>query len=95
MLGQVIKHPEAVLEFGINWRDPQTGPWLADGEDIITSTWTIPAGLTADSDEVVDGAAVVWLSGGTLGASYVIENKMSTNQGRTDVRSVEVVVRSR
>lgn len=95
MLGQVIKDPEAVLDYGIDWRDPEKGPWLAAGEDIVSSTWIVPAGITKNSDGHNGSVTTIWLSGGTLGQAYALTNRITTNQGRTDDRTIEVVVRDR
>jgi hypothetical protein len=39
--------------------------------------------------------ALVWLSGGAAGQSYVITNRITTAQNRTDDRSIQIVVRQR
>lgn len=86
-----VKDPAAKLEYGWDW-----GPWLlAVGDELTTSTWTVPVGLTKGT-EVVNGSAVaVWLSGGTLGEDYTVVNRVTTLGGRTDERSFKVHVRDR
>jgi len=56
-----IKDPDSVLDYAVNWLT-----WL-DGDTISASSWTIPTGLTEDSDTFGDSTATVWLSGGTVG----------------------------
>ena len=84
------KDPDAVLDYTIDWSD-----WLASGETISTSTWTIPTGLTEDSETETTTTATVWLSGGTEGTSYTITNEIVTSQSRTANRSLYIRVEER
>lgn len=97
---EFLKDPDAVLDYVFNW-----GEWLANGEEIVTSTfyidgvlsstvpWTIA--LVPDSTAVTLLTATIWLSGGTLGERYTITNRIVTDQGRTDDRSAVVRVSDR
>ena len=89
-VAQYLKDPDAVLDYGFDWSD-----WLADGETISTSTWTIPTGLTEDSETETTTATKVWLSGGTAGTDYTVSNKIVTSDGRTDERSMTIRVQER
>jgi hypothetical protein len=91
------KDPDAVLDYGFNWNDPSApgGPWLATGETISTSAWTIPDGLTKGNEAHDDSITVVWLSGGTAGQSYTVTNRITSSAGRTDDRSFEIAVEER
>lgn len=83
-----IKDPEAVLDYSIDWSD-----WL--GADVISSsTWTVPSGITKDSDSSTATVAIIWLSGGTDNTSYKLTNKIVTVAGRTALRSITVIVRA-
>lgn len=84
------KDPASVLDYGIDWSD-----WLASGEIISTSTWTVPTGITKDSDSKGDESTIVWLSGGTAGMAYEITNKITTSDSRTVERTIEVIVEQR
>lgn len=86
----LVKDPEAVLDYGFDWSD-----WLADGETITDSTWSVSAGLTKDSDSFNDTATTIWLSGGTAGSSYTITNHITTSAGREDDRSHVLKVKDR
>jgi len=81
------KDPQAVLDFGFNW-----SLWLATGETITASTWTVETGLTEDSDAKNDTQTTVWLSGGTAGNIYKAVNKIVTSASRTDERTLEIRV---
>lgn len=85
-----IKDPNASLQYGVSWAS-----WLAAGEQITTSTWIVPAGITGGTQSNTTTAATIRLSGGTAGQSYAITNRISTNQGNTDDRTITIVVRDR
>jgi hypothetical protein len=84
------KDPDAVLDYRVDWSQ-----WLAAGETITVSTWVVPAGITKNSDSLAGSAATVWLSGGMAGTTYRVTNRITTNQGRTDDRSMTITVRDR
>lgn len=84
------KDPNAVLDFQIDWSD-----WLAAGETISTSSWTVPSGITRDSDSENNTAATIWLSGGTAGTNYDCINRIVTSAGRTDDRTLRVRCKDR
>ena len=55
---------------------------LPTGDDIETSTWTVPDGLD-DSDDAISGQSVtIFLTGGTSGTEYTIWNQSTTEAGR-------------
>jgi len=84
------KDPNAVLDYAIDWSS-----WLATGETISTSDWTVPSGITKDSNEKDDTSTKIWLSGGTDGQTYTIVNRITTSADRTDDRSFDVIVENR
>lgn len=84
-----VKDPASVLDYVWDWTS-----WLGD-DTILSSTWTVPAGLTKTSQVNTSTTATVWLSGGTAGQSYAVTNRITTTQGRTDERTMQIVVRDR
>lgn len=84
------KDPSSVLDYGIDWSE-----WLATGETISTSTWTVPTGITEDSSSKSDTSTLIWLSGGTAGNVYELTNKIVTTGGRTCERSIMIIVEER
>jgi hypothetical protein len=84
------KDPDAVLDYRWDWT-----AWLADGEAISTSVVLAPAGITLDSDTNDTTSTTAWLSGGTNGTDYDVVNRISTNQGRTDDRTMRIHVMQR
>ena len=83
------KDPNAVLDYGIDWTR-----WLA-GDQIATSEWIIPTGLTKMADSKTATSATVWLSGGSVGQSYTVTNRITTAAGRTEDRSFTIRVEER
>ena len=83
------KDPNAVLDYSIDWTR-----WLA-GDQIATSEWIIPSGLTKMADSKTSTSATVWLSGGSVGQSYTVTNRITTAAGRTEDRSFTIRVEER
>lgn len=83
------KDPQSVLDYQIDW-----SKWLR-GDTIASSTWTVRAGITKTDEDFTDTTATIWLSGGTVGMSYLLTNTITTVGGRTDERSIQVIVRDR
>jgi hypothetical protein len=77
----------AVLDFAWDWSN-----WLAPLETIVTSTVTASPGISVDSSTNSTSKVTVWLSGGTSGRIYTVTNLISTNQGRTDERTITIRV---
>lgn len=83
------KDPDALLDYGHDW-----APWL--GADTIgTATWTVPAGLTKEAESHTTTTATVWVSGGTVGATYQVTCHITTAGGREDDRSLFLYVQER
>ncbi len=74
------KDPNAVEPFTWNWDDVLSEPSTA--ETISTSDFTVPSGITEDSDSKTTTTATVVLSGCSAG-SYDILNRITTSGGRT------------
>lgn len=89
MADTFIKDPDEVLDYV---RD-----WSADlgADTIATSVWTVPDGLTKDSDTNTTTTATIWLSGGTLGANYEVLNRITTAGGRTFDKTLRFRIRSK
>ncbi len=83
------KDPNAVLEYTNNWAD-----WLGV-DTIATSAWTVPTGITKDSDSSSSTATTIWLSGGSAGTKYSLTNRITTAAGRTEDRTIRISVQER
>ncbi len=83
------KDPNAILDYTIDWTR-----WLAS-DQVATSEWLVPTGLTKVGDSKTASSATVWLSGGTAGQSYMVTNRITTTGGRTEDRSFTIRVEER
>ena len=84
------KDPDEVLDYELDW-----STHLDTGDTISSSTWTVPAGLTKNSDTNGDSTTTIWLQGGTEGTTYTLLNEIVTAGGRTEQQSVTLSVRSK
>lgn len=82
------KDPDAVKDYVIDWETN----YLETDDEIATSVWSVPSGITKDSDSNSTGTTTIWLSGGTAGSSYELVNRITTTGGRTDDRTIVIIV---
>lgn len=92
----ITKSPSGVLDYPVDLLAEPPGPWLEVGETILSATATAEAGISIISATPTPvGAAtriVVWLEGGTIGATYLVSVTFTTSKSRTDTRSFRVRV---
>lgn len=84
------KDPGEVIDYTIDW-DAELGA----SETISgTPTWTVPAGITKDSQSNTTTTTTIWLSGGTGGNEYVLTCQIVSNNAtpRTHEKSIVVPV---
>ena len=86
---QLLKSPDATLDYLIDWSG-----WL-NGDTIASSTFSVPTGITKDSQMNTTTEALVWLSGGSIGTSYLLKNEIITVGGRTESRYFNIKVEAR
>jgi len=86
------KDPNAVLNYDFDWSD-----WLGTGEVISSIDVAADTGLTVDSSSNTDDTVTVTLSGGTVGESYTVRCRITTNSSpaQTDDRSMTVTIAER
>lgn len=82
------KDPDSIIDYGTDWGNAEYGSWLADGETIVTSSWVVPTGLTSVSESNTTTETAIFLSGGTVGETYTLTNRVTTSAGRTEDRSM-------
>ena len=85
----IEKGPNETLDYWIDW--PTSDVSLA--EAIVTHVWTIPAGITKVSQVDAAHKSTVFLSGGTLGARYVVSCRATTNSSPAKVLERAFTVR--
>jgi hypothetical protein len=84
------KDPDAVLDYTWDW-----SLWLQTDEVIVSHQIIVPTGIALDSSDADDERVTGWLSDGTNGQTYTVTCRVSTDQGRTDDRSIAVYVLNR
>ena len=85
-----VKDSDAVLDFEFGWAD-----WLGNAETIASYVITASPGISVDSDTFTTSAVTVWLSGGAANQPYTVACRITTNQGRTDERTMTIRVVNR
>ncbi len=85
------KDPTEVKDYDINWL-PELGP----ADTVASSVWTIIAGtgLTINSNIFTTTLTKVWLSGGTLGQTYLLSNTITSAGGRTETETATLRIRT-
>jgi hypothetical protein len=81
--------PDAALDFRFDW-----STWLGDAEEISSHTVTSTAGLTVDTSTTDGSTVTAWVSGGEIG-NQTVSCLVTTNQGRTDERTIQINVQER
>ena len=90
-----VKDPDATLNYGVDWEK-----WL-EGSDIITaSEWRIEsdhsgADISIESKDFSDVETEVFISGGAEGQEYKLINKIETQDGKIDERTLRIVIEER
>ena len=83
------KDPDSTLDFNVNWEE-----WL-ENDLIIDSIWIISpsTGLQIESTLFAStGLTTVFVKSGTLNTKYLITNSITTQLGRKDDRTFEVII---
>lgn len=89
MADEYPKDPGAVLDWVFDWTR-----WLQEGETITDSSFSASAGITINSDTHSNTYTTVWLQGGAQKV-YSLTNTITTNQNRTDKRTITIKVKNR
>lgn len=84
------KDPAEVKDYDINWL-PELGT-----DTIVSSVWAIVAGtgLVINSNQFSTTRTKVWLSGGTLGQTYLLKNTITTALGDTEVETATLGIKA-
>lgn len=93
MANAFVKDPNSVEWFGVDWTERLQGDDLFAADSVASSTWVIPSGLTQADAMSMTKAAGVKLSGGTVGSTYKVVNRITTAvNGETLDGTLEIVV---
>ena len=95
------KDPDAILIYTFDWTNggPNDGSldddgWL-QGATISSSSFIIHADLNNVIDTNTTTTASIKLSGGKNGKNYIVTNRIVTNGGETEDRSIQINVKQR
>lgn len=85
----ITKDPDATLDYTLDW-----STWL--GADTIASVaWTLPSGITLETQSNTTTTATAWISGGSAGVTYRVTCRITTAGSRIDDRSFRLNVAER
>jgi hypothetical protein len=88
--------PDSNLDYGFNW---QARGWLALGETITSSSWTVNFGVTLSNPQNLSGITSVFVRGGSVGTIYKLVNTISTTASdgltRSDSRTIILSCKNR
>jgi hypothetical protein len=86
------KDPDAVLDYVIDFAEK----WLAAGDEILNVDVAVAAGdVVIDDFTEADGVVTAWISGGTVDTLAKVRYRVTTAQGRTDDRTLELTIQER
>jgi len=85
---QLTKSPGSNLDFSWDWNSwlDYNGDGIAD-ENVLSSAWSVPAGVVNNGEVLTANVAGIWLSGGTVGQLYRVVNTITTVAGRVETRT--------
>ena len=85
------KDPDENLDYDIDW-----SARMVSGDTINASTWTIMDGTVVKGDNTFTVSATkVWLSGGALGETCELLNRVTTTNGRVMDQTVFIKIAKR
>jgi hypothetical protein len=91
----LLKDPDAVLDYAIDWG----AEYLSRDDVLAESSWSIAPdesdGVVVVSSDFQDRMATVQAGGGVPGRLYRLANRVVTQSGRIDERSITLRVEKR
>lgn len=93
-IGTIRKDPNSTRKYTINWsrflaKCSETPQTIAD------SDWLVPDGLEKADESKTDTKTVIWLKGGTLGAHYLLVNRITTSDDQIEDATLDVIIEER
>lgn len=92
-----LKDPDAIRDFGIDWTPDlpeavtiESSTWLLDGE-----AWPVDADLVKVASSFTDTNTTVRISGGVVGTSYLVTNRIVMSDGEEDDFSQKLKIKQR
>ena len=78
------------LDYGFNW-----SAWLAVGETITQSTWTVTTGIVLTNQLISGSTTSTFASGGEASKIYQLYNTITTSADRIDSRTLTLSCKKR
>lgn len=90
------KDPDEHLDYGLDWSDVMRN----DEDTIESSDWSVAGaddalGISPASFDEGAHVTALWLSGGTVGETYLLTNTIVTAGGRVYERTAEITIREK
>ncbi len=84
--------PDSDLDYKAEWT-----AWLAEGETIANATWILSTNITGHDESHDDTTATIWLTDAdaTSVRTVTATCRITTNQGRTDDRTITLFIQER
>lgn len=82
------KDPDSLLDYAMDWGQY----WMAPNDTIQASEWIVPEGLVNNGESFQSLTTTVMLSGGVLGETYTITNRITTSDGRIEDASFYLTI---
>lgn len=94
------KDPDSKLDYEINWLNWLTSIDVVTGipviDTIASSAWVdVHSDLTVETDHFTDSTTTVWLTGGVIGETYEVTNRITTAAGRIQDQTVKLECKAR
>lgn len=83
------KHPDSTKWYWLRWSATEL-----DGGSIVSSQWTLPAGLVLEDSAIVADLVGMKISGGLLQSDYEVWNRIVTDGPGEDLRE-SILIRIR
>jgi len=90
-----VKDPDARLDYEIDWSE-WLGSLPAVGDVITDSVWECDDPAIVLEDAQFDNtSATVFASGGVIGTTYLITNRIETGQGRINDQTIRLKIKAK
>ena len=84
-----VKDPDARLDYEVDWSE-----WMPAGDSITASIWECDdAAIIIDDEQFGADSATAFISGGVLGTSYLVINRIETGQGRINDQTIKIKIK--
>lgn len=91
----LLKDPDAVLDYAIDWG----ADYLAEDDLLSESSWSVEPdetdGVVVVASSFEDRMSTIQAGGGVVGRLYRLANRVVTQSGRIDERSIMLRVEKR